>query len=417
MAKKNKDTKFSKAAHIKRYTEGTSNELSFSVLDAKKNQADAEGGLNEKAKIPVFGKASIFARRPGRKKPPGTPTKEEALPLSGGEVSSSASLPLPNTRSIGSNPEREIEKRKTRRKRRRVLYAAAAVLLLVEFIGGGAYYLYNEVTAHQAQVSLLDQSLSKLDEADKTIVGMDEQVTNLSSVKEEDIENTLSTLEGARTLLDESESLANDALTDMRDSVEKEVAQQAVQATQSRKEMISFGEPLLRAELAARDDTEQFQDAWDVVLEADEAAREAAEAVTDTTRENVELSKEKSEEAIELFEDGLSLFETTFSASIFTYDELPLTDYISKRIEALNYAVASNNGILEQNREEAQTQNDAYNTADEEASDLAKNLPDDMSEMVGDAFETYTGETYEHYKSARQSASTADAFLRDYLGT
>lgn len=36
--------KVAKAAHIKRNTEGTSNEISFSVLDAAKNSLDGEGG-------------------------------------------------------------------------------------------------------------------------------------------------------------------------------------------------------------------------------------------------------------------------------------------------------------------------------------------------------------------------------------
>ncbi len=35
--------KVAKAAHIKRNTEGTSNEISFSVLDAAKNSLDGEG--------------------------------------------------------------------------------------------------------------------------------------------------------------------------------------------------------------------------------------------------------------------------------------------------------------------------------------------------------------------------------------
>ena len=48
--------KINHAAHIKRRTEGTSNELSFSVLDAAKN-AQLNGGEDD---LPLVGEVSLF---------------------------------------------------------------------------------------------------------------------------------------------------------------------------------------------------------------------------------------------------------------------------------------------------------------------------------------------------------------------
>ena len=66
--------KVAKAAHIKRNTEGTSNEISFSVLDAAKNSLDGEGSSSP------FGTISLFTL-PGKKKHISTPSKDEGLAL------------------------------------------------------------------------------------------------------------------------------------------------------------------------------------------------------------------------------------------------------------------------------------------------------------------------------------------------
>mgnify|MGYP007060498047 CR=1 FL=1 len=75
--------KVAKAAHIKRNTEGTSNEISFSVLDAAKNSLDGEGGSS------AFGTISLFTL-PGKKKHISTPSKDEGLALAQREASRSA---------------------------------------------------------------------------------------------------------------------------------------------------------------------------------------------------------------------------------------------------------------------------------------------------------------------------------------
>ena len=80
------DEKTKHAAHIKRHTVGTSNEISFSVLDAAKNALDGEKGLEDEKKGLHFGGISLFTM-PHKKKAISTPKKESGLPLSTGAVS------------------------------------------------------------------------------------------------------------------------------------------------------------------------------------------------------------------------------------------------------------------------------------------------------------------------------------------
>ena len=76
-----KGDKLAHAAHIKRHTAGTSNEISFSVLDAARNALDEKGRAGRDARLPRFGGISLFTLPARRKKPAGTPTKEQGLPL------------------------------------------------------------------------------------------------------------------------------------------------------------------------------------------------------------------------------------------------------------------------------------------------------------------------------------------------
>lgn len=78
------DEKTKHAAHIKRHTVGTSNEISFSVLDAAKNALDGEKGLEDEKKGLHFGGISLFTM-PHKKKAISTPKKESGLPLSTGD--------------------------------------------------------------------------------------------------------------------------------------------------------------------------------------------------------------------------------------------------------------------------------------------------------------------------------------------
>lgn len=76
--------KISHAAHIKTNTAGTSNEISFSVLDAAKRAQDGEGQGASVPELPGLGVISLFTLGRG-KKPRSTPAKEKGFFLPSGE--------------------------------------------------------------------------------------------------------------------------------------------------------------------------------------------------------------------------------------------------------------------------------------------------------------------------------------------
>ena len=89
------DDKTARAAAISEcHTVGTSNEISFSVLDAAKNALDGEKARRERsARFPSG--AFPFSRSHARRRRFPTPTKEQGLPLSTGDFVSVDSVEVP----------------------------------------------------------------------------------------------------------------------------------------------------------------------------------------------------------------------------------------------------------------------------------------------------------------------------------
>ena len=64
----------------------------------------------------------------------------------------------------------------------------------------------------------------------------------------------------------------------------------------------------------------------------------------------------------------------------------------------------------------AESHNDAYNRADQEAVEMAKALPKQFSQPVVDAYASATADLVSRYDSLRSDAASNDAYLREYLG-
>ena len=433
------EDKITRAAHIKKHTRGTSNEISFSVLDAAKNALDGDGSEKQKHGP---GRIALFTL-PGRhKKPAPTPTKERGLPLSTGDFVSvddgastskmgalpSAARPTSQTEKSSPaplavvpakpkrSPEEEIARRKARRRLSKWLAVAVIVVVSIGLLGAGGMYLYRDYQSQQGHVAVLDDALSLVKEADETIQQLDEVVTDpFAEGSEEQRTAIQAQLEAVERKLQDADEKARAVSLELNGAREKEAANQAVAGIAARFTLVEQGQLLMNAATEAQSAAEDVDAAWKTVLEGDDLARQAAQLVTETTPENVEASKNKTNEALAAFDEAYAAFLNVQA----TYPQADLTqfvDYIAKRQESLGYAIASDDAILAKNKEEATAQNNAYNIADAEAATLAKALPDDPSSIVDEAFEDATSDVAKAYSTARLQARSADAFISDYLG-
>lgn len=464
-----RESKITRAAHIKRNTAGTSNELSFSVLDAVKNELDQGRSSGErKGPFSRLGTISLFTL-PGRRKTVATPTKEKGLPLSTGDfvsvedgVSSGYAPILPTGGSVGDDlpadssltddragavfpsggmggarrggdasrsaswvaPEDEVRRKKASRKRRRfVAFALVACLAVVGAVAAGSWF-YQGYSTQKSYVDDLRGVLEDVRQVDADLVSFDKSVSAVLALADGETATSIDaeTFASAADLSAIDDSLAR-ALEvaracagSMADSVDKEAANQTVTAVSARRDMISAGSGILQDARSAAAAASTALDAWNVLLEADSLAREAAALVVDTTDDNVRASTDKIDEANTLFEKADSLFAQAGS-SYTGADFSPYRTYIAKRVESLGYATASNDAFLVRDKDEASKQNDAYNAADKEAAAMAEEFPETPAFLVSAASKQATDQLRSDYEAARSQAASADSFLRDYLNS
>ena len=178
--------------------------------------------------------------------------------------------------------------------------------------------------------------------------------------------------------------------------------------------MVEQGWSILETSIGMKSLYERVGEAWESTSEADSLARQAADLVAETSEDAISQSTELSNEASSLFTEVRSAM-ASLSQEQADVDLSAYLAYLDKRIEALGYAVASNDALLARDTAAAVEQNDAYNAADGEAAKLAATLPIDPGQPVLDALEARLADPIESYKAARGQASTSDAFLRDYF--
>lgn len=447
--------KLNHAAHVKKSTRGTSNELSFSVLDAARNALD-DGKDPSSDQARGFGRIRLFTLPIGRRKPPATPKKDELAALMGGSspvpssTSSTPSLvkpvesdkpsseapavPLPQAepkapkpaqpspsrferapRSTGRTSEEEIAWRKARRRKGKILAGVLCAVIIVALAGAGLLYLYQDNVRYQQNTQLLQESADALTSTDEFLLALDDALKDpLGDQAETFFNDRQGDLASIGSSLQLAESKADEAMQGLRETVEREAADALMATSAARQTLVDQGWRILEDSVGMKSLYERVGEAWQQTGEADSLAREAAQLAGENSQEAITRSTELSNEASSLFSDVRATIEVLAQEDA-EVDLSAQIAYLDKRIEALGYAVASNDALLARDTAAAVEQNDAYNAADKEAASLAAALPIDPGQPVLDALEERLADPIEAYEAARGQASTSDAFLRDYF--
>ncbi|MEC4293779.1 hypothetical protein [Adlercreutzia shanghongiae] len=398
--------------HIKSRTQGSSNEISFSVLDAAREARDAEERERRDA---AAGKVSLFTLGKGGK-PRSTPAKSQSIVLSGG-----ASAPSSGTSTV----ERGL---------RGIVPAVVVicVLLALALVAGQALLSMKERQTSlrdtlNAQFDILNQCDEILIPFDKLVMEQYDPKRLVASATGDRAPSSSALVEGyravvadiapARTQLEEVIAAVEALQPSLSDNTDKEAAAQAVTAARSRLNMLDAGVSIIEESLMA---TEAFLDAragWKAVIDADAAAREATALMEEMTEQNVRGSQAKSEEALSLLEQA----QGNFAQAEAVYPGLALesfNEYVARRLASQQAALAADAAYLARNKEELAAENDRYNALEAEAADLAQNLgEDDPERLVANRFYAAIESDKAAYEAERLKAGNADAFLREYLGT
>ena len=298
---------------------------------------------------------------------------------------------------------------------RTVVIAAVCAAVLVALVASGvSLYLFYQ--AQQQHVAALRGALDTLAATDDEVLALDEAVADpLSDAASALMATVQRDADEANRQLDEAEQGARAVAAQIFNGHDKEAAVQVQTSAAARRTLLELGSKLVAAAEPARAAAERADELWDAVLDADEQVRAAAALVTDTTDENVRSSLETNRAALEALAAQRTAFaevEQSYPAADFS----AIDEYLATRIEALGYSIASDEAILARDTAQATAQNDLYNATEQTAAAQAEELPARPSALVADAFAQAAGDELDAYATARSQASSADAFIRDYLG-
>lgn len=394
--------------HVREFSRGKPNELSLNVLEQKAAAQD------EKAK----GRARRGFWRRERF------TAQESVPSAPAEASQprskrrTAASPPADPGILGPDSQEEIAKRQRRRRLYRRASVAVVAIACAVALGVFGCWAYEEQVRLSTSVGVLKEACSLIEESDETTVAIDsffqtpfgDDTVSQANALSEQIPDARETLESARVY---AQKAAGELEGSQRD---KEAAERTLNAIDARETLLDVSEERLQDDVAAKQAIDAMDEAWASLSEGNSLLTQAARVVSDTTEENVGTSTEYTTHARAAFAEARDAVEKAkelypsadFDASL---------AYIDKRIEAADEALASNAAILIQDKQTAESRNDAYNEADQEAVEMAESLPDQFSQPVIDAYAANSEDLIASYDAARTDAASNDSFLREYLGT
>ena len=375
--------------HVKKRTAGSSNELSFDVLDAARDELDGKKGLY-------------------------TRIADRAKQVQGDYQGTNPKPQQPR----GSSPQKASlsDNGKTRRR----LLASGALVVVLALIAG-VIVLMQDLTQNPAddKPSFADELpavVSGLASVDEGFPAVDQvMAASPENVEAETRADALSGFAGARAALDETakaaEALDGLAVTDN----EKTALDQLNQTVKERYAILDRAERAMKLAAQSDDEVAQISAAWSRVFEADQLARAATEqANAAVTEEETQVARDSTQQALDQMNAVLAQFQD-MSGRYSTLDLSVQIEYLQKRVEALEHATATSDALLAGDREVAQSENEAYNAADQEAASMAEELPISIDQFVREAFTQQMKEYCTQYFDARDHAAELDDDIDEYL--
>lgn len=429
-----KSKKYEHAAHIKRHTEGTSNELSFDVLDAARGSLDGRTGLSGGGRRWLTRRSVPQVRLPFLKNPVNSARAGAGRGsggAGGGRRARKANEPYSGARSGAVGPgvqmeasratpgridsSREVERRKGRRRIRRRIRGALGVLAIAA-LGFAGWRLFGAYQAHGENVAELTRLMESVSCVDDALGEADGLLRAPLDADIEQWEQIVRALKEADETLEAVASRAGELGDAFAEGPDRTASLQTREAANARRALAEDVAALCEEASEGQRALGLGMAAWESVVAGDDALRDANALVENAeTPQDMEEPQRLTEEARDRLESGKRELESLAR----TYEPIALDSelsFVNKKLEAVGFALSSADALIKRDREAAITQNDAYNKADREAVALAGALPDSVKDPVRTALDARTAGLIQRYHDHRAQAEAADIVIRDYLG-
>lgn len=444
---------FPGSSHIKRNTHGTSNEISFSVLHARKNSIESATG----------------------KRVNGVPSTPRTMAEVAAEKARDDAHAALGITSSAEEVSRRSNQSFLQRNRRIALIAGGCALALCAI----AFVVVSSLNLGEVRQNELTPAIDVIEEADNTLFAFDGIVVNamsstLAEMVEQDMperyEFCLPTLTSVEDQLKQARVIIQQAQPGLASAADQEAANQILDTLSVREDLITTGEHAMDETVVLIDLYECVDGGWNGLLDADALARDAAALSAYTTSSTLEAALAKTDEAIDAFatvraqftqarEDIVEQrayqavthpteqasqqedeaigknqdeqFEQTNQPSkpaagdpevlalLSSLDDIlaHYLEYIDLRINAQYEAKRSTQAVIDHDSAVAQEANDSYNLLDSRAVSFIRGTVEQPTEYVTKVFELEREGLFAAYVQARSRASEYDAYLGDYLAT
>lgn len=366
--------RITQGAHIKRNTHGSSNEISFSVLDAAKNAADDESPLDRQD--PFWAQAN-----------------------------------------------EEVSRRKKARRQRHLRMTALMVAVGCALVALAAWAIHAGLEASHQRASELEQVVESLEQVDQVVLPFDElavaaMTQSLEALDESGFTASYEALRPqvaqAQASIDEARSATEALQGGLKGARDLEASNQLLVTFSARSNMLAAGTEALDATNVLAGGWAQAHAAWEGMLAADTAARDAASLASLAGEGNMDASLAKTEEAIAGFSAAREQLEQA-QAAVPEVDLAPYAAYVDARMAALEAARSSAQAFLDDDVEGALADNSRYNALDSDAANMMRSIEHPPATLIEARFAEQRQGLFQTYIQDRQRAADADSFLNDYV--
>lgn len=451
MAHRNTFDRIAALLHIKGNTEGTSNEISFSVLDAyrkksavqpKGKQLSSKGGSVVPLTPLIKSDEMIYCatNKDAAKNSIGG-TRDGKRALEGVALTAfdqEDRLGQSDNRLQGNPPKNERGYRKTssldggskkgkvsplesffvakKTQQREVLIGILCAILFVG-IGLFGYWGIQEYLEHEAvrasekhRIEKLIEDFEKLDI--EVIIPLDDIVGKKLDVSELDKLHKLSgAIEENLETLKELDKRAKDIQSELTEDSFKKVSQEVIESIASREVMLKQAKNIESESAEFFPFEQKAREVWASIEAAENKIALSNQLISHASKENVAKSSALLEEARDIFVAAQLFIEK----SALKQDLEGYNNYITLEIEAIDFALKSNKAALEFDKELASKNNELFNKKTDEVKEQLDLLEVTLPEAIHKLYEKKTQSSYIAYQGAREQAALSDSYLREYL--
>ncbi len=287
----------------------------------------------------------------------------------------------------------------------------------------------------------ISQTISHVSASDNVVVDLDKALQNPEQIDQNSLNSASQQFESATNELNLAQNSLNTAkehYSAMSDQ-QKNVVNALQKSIDGRKNMLAAAQPLLQNFAVQGSMLDQATELYKQILLGDQQVRdviekakefangkeaEANKAVEDAAngKKTSESSSESTltaqaivdldNEALKTFEQAQSMLDGLRNSPV-QIDLSAVENYLTKKIEAVNLLIETDQAISDKDVETAVVKVDAYNAKDNEVVEAASVLPKTPADLVG-AKNANGEQLVKQYTDARKMAAEADAVIREY---